>query len=274
MTDEFRNKQLVEACEPIRRDDPDLGARVLDASREIAAVASEVGLKNVEPWNNHKAHEFRVWCQTARIAWASGRDLNPAIRLTFSELIILCVCCFFHDLYAVRRVVEETIEHASAEDKILKKAQKILIRLEHMIGGAKKARAVLIGRPDLISSVDLRRAVGLIAMHDLCKVGCPWPLISDFLALYFFEGDVLWPLDPEFGPLADLQRKGIMEPDWGMLRKQAESNLNTQLLSYPKTSFDGVMEEFRGGTLMRTAEGAKILAEYLRYWKIEAPAGL
>jgi hypothetical protein len=270
----LRDQQLVEACEPIRRDDPALAARVLDASREIAVAAWEAGLKNVELWNNHEAHEFRVWRQTVRIAWASGHDGNPAIRLTFNDLLILCVCCFFHDLYAVRRVAEEAIEQASEEDKVLKNAQKILLRLEHMAGGAKKAKEVLIGRPDLISPADLRRAVGLIAMHDMCKVGCPWPLISDSLAVYFFEGDVLWPLDPEFGPLADLQRKGVMEPDWATLREQAESNLKTQLLHYPKASFDSVMEEFRGGTLMRTAEGARILAEHLRYWQIEPPAGL
>lgn len=59
-----------------------------------------------------------------------------------------------------------------------------------------------------------------------------------------------------------------------MLRKQAESNLKTQPLYYPKTSFDWMMEEFRRGTLLRTAEGATILVECLHYWKIEAPAGL
>ncbi len=273
MTDEFREQQLVEACAPIRLDDPGLGARVLAASRKIEAVAWEAGIKNVETWNNHKAHESRVWCQTARIAWASGRDLNPAIRLPFADLIILCVCCFFHDLHAVRRVVEEEILKASAEDKKLKKAQKILIRLEHMAFGAQKMKELLGKRPDLISGADLRRAVGLVGMHDACKVGLPWP-VGDYLALYFFEGDILWPLDPAFGPLADLQRKGIMAPDWEMLRQQADSNLKTQLLSYPKTSFGGVMEEFRGGTLIRTAEGARILTEYLRYWKIEVPADL
>jgi hypothetical protein len=272
--EQFVEKQLTEACESIHRDDPALAAEVLAISRGLYFEAWEAGIKTREPWDNHTAHELRVWGRAAPIAWASGRNFNPAIRCTKSDLTILCVCSFFHDLYPFRRVVEEAIAAAPADQKKLKKAQKMLDRLKHMGGGAEKAQQRLSKRPDLVTAADLRPAVGYIGMHDACKIGCPYPLASDSLAVYFFEADVAWPLDPEFGPLADLQRKGIMNPDREALLAQARSNFENQLLAYPRSSFGAVMESFRGGTLMRTAEGAKILAELLRYWEIDLPVGL
>jgi len=275
----FIETLLRDACAPIAADAPALAAELYDFSRRACAGSWEAGLKSRESWDNHPAHEAVVWRNTARIAWASGREGDPARRCTLSELRVACLTSFFHDIRPLVRISEESIlaeaKGGASEEAVRKLSEaKAAGRKAHMQGGAEDANRWLLQHPELASPEERRRTVGYIALHDLCKAGWPYPLSSDYVALYCYEGDVLWPLDRDFGPLADLQRKGIVTPAPEELRRQAHSNFVSQLVAYRESSFRALADEFRGGTIIRTAEGAKILTELLNYWQIELPRGL
>ena len=106
-------------------------------------------------------------------------------------------------------------------------------------------------------------------MHDLWKFDWPYPATSDWLAVCCLEGDALWLLDPGFGPLADLERKGRMNPTLDELQEQAVSNLKTQLRNYRK-NFVFSADQFRDDeTIIRTTEGQRILKEAMTFWRIE-----
>lgn len=275
----FIEPLLQDACAPVEKDDPQMAAALYEFSLRAWAGAWEAGLRNRESWDNHSAHEAVVWRNTARIAWATGREWDPSRRCTLSEMKVACLTSFFHDLRPLVRISEERIladtERGVSSEEIRKLTEaKATGRKQHMEGGAQDANRWLEQHPGLATSAERRRCVGYIALHDLCKAGWPYPLSSDFLAVYCYEGDVLWPLDRDFGPLADLQRKGTMNPSRNQLREQAHSNFQAQLVAYRSSSFRALADEFRGGTIIRTPEGARILKELLRHWEIDAPAGL
>jgi hypothetical protein len=270
---------LHEACAPIDKEDPELAAELREFSRQAYVVAWHARLSQVDVLNNHVAHEGVVWRNTARIAWEAERDRDPDRSCTLSDLRVACLTSFFHDLRPLIRITEESIiaEKASGASqadigKLI--GEKAAGREAHMKGSAADALRALEAHPELATEAERRRCVGYIAMHDLCKVGWPYPLSSDFLAVCCFEGDVLWPLDPQFGPLADLQRKGVMAPTRDQLKAQAFSNFSSQLVAYRASSFGCVVDTFRGGTIIRTEAGARILRESLRFWEIELPSGL
>jgi hypothetical protein len=267
LSPDFIQDRLQAACAPIRAADSELARGVLSASRTLYPIAYEAGISTRPVEENSQAHELIVWRHTVRIATAGG-------VLDYLAWIVLMVVCFFHDLYEVGKITEQMIAEAPPEKRAGMRERKVNIRWEHMRGGAAKTINLLAGREDLISRDVLRRAIGYIAMHDACKAGCAYPLSSDPLAVYAFEGDVLWPLETEFGACADLERRGNRRPTHAELVGQAKANLETQLLAYPESSFGSTLEPFRGGTLIRTAEGARILREYLDYWGLAPIVGL
>lgn len=267
LSTEFIEDRLQAACAPLRDVAADLAGRVLAASRILYLIAWLAGISTRVVKENSQVHELIVWHHTVRIATAEGvRD--------YSAWIVLMVVCFFHDLYEVGKITEQMIAEAPPEKRAGMRERKGNMRWEHMHGSAMKTLKLLEGREDLVSRAVLRQAIGYIAMHDACKAGCAYPLSSDPLAVYAFEGDVLWPLETEFGARADLERRGNLRPTDAELVDQAKANLATQLLAYPASSFGSTLEPFRGGTLIRTAEGARILRGYLDYWGIAPMAGL
>jgi hypothetical protein len=267
LSPDFIEDRLQTACAPLYVVDTELAGRVLAASRTLYSIAWEAGISTRPVEENSRMHELIVWIHTVRIATAEG------VRDYFAWIVLILVC-FFHDLYEAGKITEQMIAEAPPEKRTGMRERKVNIRWEHMHGSAAKTRKLLAGCEDLVSRAVLRQAVGYIAMHDACKVGCAYPLSSDPLAVYAFEGDVLWPLETEFGARADLERLGNHRPPAAELVAQAKANLATQLLAYPEISFGSTLEPFRGGTLIRTTEGACILREYLEYWGLPAMPGL
>jgi len=241
-------------------------------ARRVYALAWDARLRHRTPEDNRPEHELVVLRDTVRIAWRSGRERNSGDPFDRSDLRVAVATALLHDLRFLRRITEqeiEALEHDGRHDEALTlRHRKSEQRAEHMRGGAEDAGRLLRSVPGLVTDAELRRVLGYISLHDAWKLGLPYPLASDWLAVCCLEGDALFPLDADFGPLADLQRQGVAEPTREQLRDQAAANLRTQLVAYRK-NFAATAEPFQDGeTILRTTEGARILAEARRYWGI------
>ena len=192
---------------------------------------------------------------------------------SISELRVGMATCILHDTCFIPRVTEAHIIGAKtpAEAEQLK-SKKATQRRDHMIGSARNAKALFAySGTSLLSDVEVLRCVGLIALHDIWKLGFPWPAASDWLAVCFVEADLLWPVSHPTGPLADLQRDNgpNYQPSTDELRKQAIVNRDTQLVPY-RRNFECTAERFRDEkTIIRTRGGARILARYGDAWGFE-----
>lgn len=253
-------------------DDGPLADDLRGFARQVYPLAWHARLRHRTPEDNRPEHELVVLRDTVRIAWRSGRERDSGEPFGRSDLRVAVATALLHDLRFLRRITEQEIEaldHAGRHDEAMtRRRQKGEQRAEHMRGGAEDAGRLLRSVTGLVSEAELRRVLGYISLHDAWKLGLPYPLSSDWLAVCCLEGDALFPLDADFGPLADLQRQGVAEPTREQLRDQAAANLRTQLVAYRK-NFAATAEPFRDGeTILRTTEGARILAEARRYWGI------
>jgi len=141
-------------------------------------------------------------------------------------------------------------------------------RRSHMVGGAIDAHSLLTS--DRFLELDeIDRCVGYIGFHDAWKLDLPYPPSSDWLAVCCFEGDALWPLHKEFGPLADLQRHDKnASPTLKQLTERAQSSLRNTLIHH-RTGWPRDAEGFQDAeTVIRTSEGARILRDLRNYWRI------
>ncbi len=241
-------------------------------ARQVYSLAYDTRLRFRTPEDNRPEHELVVLRDTVRICWRSGHERESDEPFAAWELRVAVATALLHDLRFIRRITEQEIQKAEDagrhDDAASLRRQKAEQRLGHMRGGAEDAGRILHGVPGLVTEMELRRCLGYISLHDAWKLGLAYPLASDWLAVCCLEGDALFPLDRDFGPLADLQRQGVAEPTWEQLREQAASNLRTQLIGY-RTNFACTAEPFRDGeTILRSEEGARILAEARRYWVI------
>lgn len=229
-------------------------------------------LKDRTPRDNRLEHELIVLRNTMRICWRSGHERESGYPFNRAELRVAVATSLLHDLHFIPRITEEMIKDAegrgdSNEATRLRKL-KADQRLDHMCGSAGDALKILRSDPLLFTETESRQCVGYIGLHDLWKLGWPYPTSSDWLAVCCLEGDALWPLDKEYGPLADLERKGVNNPTQSQLEKQAASNLETQLRAY-RANFACSAEKFQDmETIIRTSEGARILKELRDYWGI------
>lgn len=236
---------------------------------ELAYIAR---LKDRTAADNRPEHELVVLRNTLRICWRSGAERDSGLPFDRCELRIAIAIALLHDLRFIARIQEEAIREAERRGE-LEEAETLRIRkarqrAEHLHGSAADALKLIRSVPGLLTEAETRQCVGYIGLHDLWKLGWPYPAGSDWLAVCCFEGDALWPLDPAFGPLADLERKGLCNPSFDQLRAQAQSNLDTQLRAF-RASFAATAERFQDSeTVIRTTEGARMLGEMRAYWGI------
>ncbi|MCA9176911.1 MAG: hypothetical protein KDB14_20625 [Planctomycetales bacterium] len=241
---------------------------LLPFARELYRQAYAFRLHQRTAADNRIEHELVVLRNTLRIAWHSGAERASGLPFSLHEWRVAIAVSLLHDLRFIPRITEEMVVGAVDSDSAERIAQaRARQRQEHMRGSVEDAQRLLQDLPGLMSDVETRECLGYIGLHDLWKLGWPYPPSSDWLAVCCLEGDALWPLDSEFGPLADLERKGQDSPDFATLRRQAADNFRLQLCAYRDT-FPST-EPFRDGeTMIRTSEGAKILAELRRFWDI------
>lgn len=239
---------------------------------QVYDLAYTTRLKDRTPEDNRPEHEMVVLRNTLRICSRSGAERDSGLSFDRSELRVAIAIALLHDLRFIPRVQEEAIKEAEERGDLARarelRDRKAGQRAEHLRGGAEDALNLILSVPGLMTDAETRQCVGYIGLHDLWKLGWPYPAGSDWLAVCCFEGDALWPLDPAFGPLADLERKGLMKPSFDQLRAQAQSNLDTQLRAF-RASFAATAECFQDSeTVIRTTEGARMLEELRAYWRI------
>lgn len=195
--------------------------------------------------------------------------LFAASGLVDPEMILFgCAVALLHDLGEIQRVTEldvrearERGDFAEAERLAAKRARQ---RPEHMIASAELAHEIL-SIPKLAIPARVRdRAVEHIGLHDMVKLGVPFPPRSDWAAVCCVEADLLWPVSPE-GPAADLRRRGVEGFGRAELAAQARANFETQLVAYRK-SFPRHEQFSDPETFLRSSESARMLAEYRAYW--------
>lgn len=240
-------------------------------ARELYQRAFDARLKDRTLEDNRGEHELVVLRYTLRICCRSGQERESGQPFDRSDYRVAIATALLHDLRFIRRITEQMIAEAERSGRVEEAAQlrreKTTQRMAHMQGGAEDA-GVILRESNLVTASELRRCLGYISLHDAWKLDIPYPLASDWLAVCCLEGDALYPFDPEFGPLADLQRQGIQTPTRDQLRTQALANLNNQLRQYRK-NFRHTAEPFQDDeTILRTREGARILAEALAFWGI------
>jgi hypothetical protein len=248
-------------------------ARDLTAfATEIYSLAYDERLKDRTREDNRKEHELVVLHNTIRIRWRSGRERLSGYPFDRHELRVAVATSLLHDLRFIPRITEERIiaceQRGDLQEAEALRKQKSQQREEHMRGSAEDALKILEEHPALLSDAETKQCIGYIGLHDIWKLGWPYPVSSDWLAVCCLEGDALWPLDRRYGVLADLERKGKLAPTTEELKKQAASNLETQLRAY-RRNFAQTKEKFQDNeTIFRTTEGARILCELREYWGI------
>ena len=220
--------------------------------------------------DNRPEHELIVLGNTVRVCWRSGEERSSGYPFTRSELRVAVATAILHDLRFIPRITEEMILAAERGDKAEAdrlRSEKSNQRTLHMRGGCEDALDMLHADSRILTDEEIRMCVGYIGLHDIWKLGWPYPASSDWLAVCCLEGDALWPLDPRFGVRADLERKGAeITPE--ALKEQASSNLTNQLRAYRK-NFRFTGEQFQDDeTIIRTSEGGQILAELRDLWGI------
>ena len=238
------------------------------------AYRARLGLRTSD--DNRPEHEPIVLGHTMRICWHSGAERASGLPFSLSEFRIAVAVSLLHDLEPIPRVTEEMIRnaenHGEADEATRLRQVKTAQRLIHMRRSAEAALVLLGNAPSLLDAIEVRQSVALIALHDVCKLGLAYPSSTDWLAVCCLEGDALWPLFGhakfgDLGPLADLERKGVMNPTRAQLRDQAQANLES-LRSY-RANFGCTAEQFRDDeTILRTEEGSMLLNEYRNYWEI------
>jgi hypothetical protein len=239
---------------------------------ELYTIAFDERLKDRTAEDNRNEHEIVVLRNTVRICWRSGRERASGRPFDRQELRVAVATALLHDLRFIPRVTEEMVidlersgDFAGAEAVRKRRAEQ---RRDHMLGSAEDAGKIIARHPTLLTEAEARQCLGYIGLHDLWKLGWPYPVSSDWLAVCCVEGDALWPLDGDFGARADLERKGNFAPSFEELRSQAASNFDTQLRAY-RRSFDSTKEEFQDDeTIFRTTEGGRILRELRSFWDI------
>ena len=245
---------------------------LLAFAAQLYELAYATRLKDRTPEDNRPEHELVVLRNTLRISWRSGAERDSGLPFDRSELRVAVASALLHDLRFIPRIQEEAIKEAEDRGDLAQARElrdgKAGQRAEHLRGSAEDALNLICSVPGLMTDAETRQCVGYIGLHDLWKLGWPYPAGSDWLAVCCFEGDALWPLDPAFGPLADLERKGLWKPSFDQLRAQAKSNLDTQLRAF-RASFAATAERFQDSeTVIRTTEGARMLQELRAYWGI------
>jgi hypothetical protein len=253
-------------------DDDGVAHELCEFGTRVYELAYHERLKERTPEDNRPEHELVVLRNTMRICWRSGRERDSGHPFNRQELRVAVATSLLHDLRFIPRITEEMIKiaeqqgrHEEAADLRRRKASQ---RVDHMRGSAEDAIRIVRSHSTLMTEAESRQCIGYIALHDIWKLGWPYPVSSDWLAVCCLEGDALWPLDPDFGCLADLERKNTSCPSLEQLRQQAELNLETQLRTY-RANFAVTAEQFRDGeTIIRTSEGARILSEVREYWRI------
>lgn len=261
---------LLESCAD-EVDDLAVRARLVNLAFAIYERAYELRLGQRTPEDNRPEHELVVLRATLRICWRSGAERSSGRPFDESELRVAVATALLHDLCFIPRITEEMVVAARAADPVAARAleeRKATQRTEHMRQGAELALRLLRAAPRLLDDAESRQCAGYIALHDAWKLGWPCPLDSDWLAVCCLEGDALWPVDRDFGPLADLERKGVGRPTFAQLRDQAAANLRNQLVAY-RSQFAACGQRFSDqDTMLRTREGARMLAELRDYWGI------
>jgi hypothetical protein len=217
--------------------------------------------------DNRKEHEV--------VVLRNFFEITAELAFTISELRVGLAACLLHDTCFIPRITEAHILAAKSPAKAEKlRKKKERQRRDHMIGSARNAKRIFAylakSGTAILSSAEILRCVGLVALHDLWKLGFPWPAGSDWLAVCFVEADALWPVSHPFGPLADLQRDNGAgyDPVADELRNQAIVNRDTQLVAY-RRNFKCTAEQFQDNkSIIRTTAGARILARYSKAWGI------
>lgn len=264
--------QLAAAFENVMH--PEIRAQLAAEGRDLYQTAWNRYFRHRTHADNRLEHELVVLKHFFQIAGdPSTEEPIPAPPLSLSELRVGLATCILHDTCFIPRITEAHIADArsEAEAEELRK-RKASQRRDHMRGSARNAKRILAelaaSGHGWLNHAETLRCVGLIALHDIWKLGFPWPPAHDRLAVCFVEADALWPVSHPTGPLADLQRDNgeAYQPSPQQLSAQALVNLNTQLRAY-RPNFEATAEAFQDSqTIIRTKGGARILAVHLAAW--------
>ncbi|WP_254511724.1 hypothetical protein [Anatilimnocola floriformis] len=232
-----------------------------------AAWRGWIGQRTAE--DNRQEHEFVVLDNFLRIA--AGEPLTTTDKRAGIAFV------FFHDAAFIHRITELEIRAAADEASRVRllglKAQQ---RERHMAEGAANAREVLptvtSGGQPLLNATEIERCADLIARHDAWKLGQPWPLSDDRLALACVEADALWPLHP-LGVLADLERPtetGVPTGDSGDPQQWQRLVANSSVtLREFRTNWDHLpADKCYGETIFRTAVGQEIYRSWAEFWRL------
>ena len=239
------------------------------AAHAIAEVAWRgwIGPRTAE--DNRQEHEFVVLDNFLRIA--EGESLSTADKRVGIAFV------FCHDAAFIHRITELEVRNAADDESRTRlQALKSQQRQRHMAEGAANARAMLpmicAGNQPLLNAAEIESCATLIAQHDVWKLGQPWPLIDDRLALACVEADALWPLHP-IGVLADLERPtetggatgDAGDPqDWQRLAKNSVVTLREF-----RSNWDHLPEDACSGeTIFRTPVGQQIYRSWAAFWGV------
>lgn len=235
---------------------------------EIASIAWTRWIASRTAEDNRPEHEFVVFDNIMLLAESERRS--------FSDKKVATAFAFLHDSAFIHRITETEIRAASSpEEKTRLRALKAEQRLQHMELGASNARAILSQHRQFLNDQELERCVSIVAQHDLWKLGRPYPLCDDRLAVVCLEGDALWPLHP-IGVLADLERPNeagdvLDSSDPANWRRQAASSYQT-LVDFRRNWNDLPSEHFPGETIFRTEKGHELCCAWREFWRLNERA--
>jgi hypothetical protein len=197
--------------------------------------------------------------------------IAAAEKLSSSDIKVFAAFAFCHDNYRIRRIMDARVRELEDRGLIEEAAallrQKREQRVKHMLLGARRAEKVLRSL-EILSERELTRCRTIIEKHDLWKLGEPWPLADDRLALCCFEADALWPLQP-LGVLADIERSGEDAMDPEVWRRKVQESHRTMIVY--RANWAKMKEPFQGrNSIFRTPEGHRIYKEWRRFWGLPA----
>ena len=226
--------------------------------------------------DNRLEHEPIVLSNAMRICWRSGPERASGLPFSLSELRVALAVSLLHDLESIPRVSEEMIRDAErrGEDPEVTRLREVKATRAPCPHAAwcrgRLGAALRCPVPPQRRRNSAERRAHRPARHLEARLGLP--RIDRLAGRLLRRSRCVWPLfgHPklgDFGPLADLERKGMSDPTRALLRDQAQSNLHT--LRACRANFDCTVEQFHDDdTTMRTTEGNMILLELRDYWAI------
>ncbi len=242
-------------------------------TQKLAGAAWQAWLGHREPKDNSQTHEFIVLGNALQIAEHQGLDL--------SQKRIACAFALCHDCFPIQRIMEQDQRLADEHEQALVAQEINQQRLQHMHGGADKARELLTNlasgpNPDClaISPQEIERCCALIAIHDAWKLSPPQPIPShDALALCCFEADVLWPLHP-LGVQADLERALANGKEVELFLPQVwndQAHQNQLTLKLARSGWSHLPEAdfVHSHVLFRTQKGYSLYKMWSDFWHLD-----